>query len=174
MNMPDGHFEQPSVARRMACMLYETLLLAGVVFAAGFLFGILTQTRNALDNRDGLQVFLFFVIGAYFVWFWSKGQTLAMKTWHLHIRLANGGVRIPAQRALIRYLLAWFWIIPPLGLASILQPSLPGTLALVIAWFFLWSMPSRLRHDRQLMHDVWAGTQLVYIKPAPDTTVRKN
>lgn len=166
MNPPDdGYFEKPSVARRMACMLYEALLLLGVVFVAGLLFGILTQTRNALDNRLGLQVFLFFVIGMYFVWFWSKGQTLAMKTWHLQIRLANG-TRVPAQRALIRYLLAWSWIIPPLGLASILQSSLQGTSVLVIAWFFLWSMPGRLRHDRQFLHDTWAGTQLVYIKTA--------
>lgn len=145
-------------------MLYEALLLVGVVFIAGLLFGILTQTHNAMDNRLGLQVFLFLVIGVYFVWFWSKGQTLAMKTWHLHVQLANGA-HVSTQRALIRYLLAWLWAIPALGLASLLQLPLPGTLALVIVWVGLWAIPGRIRRDRQFLHDVWAGTELVYIKP---------
>src|SRR5256885_8825705 len=70
----------PRLARRMACWLYEGMLLFGVVFIAGYLFGTLSQTRNAMDNRHALQAFMFVVLGIYFVWFWSKGQTLAMKT----------------------------------------------------------------------------------------------
>jgi uncharacterized RDD family membrane protein YckC len=69
----------------MACWLYEGLLLFGVVFVAGYLFGTLTQTRNALNNRHELQFFVFVVVGVYFGWFWSKGQTLAMKTWHIRV-----------------------------------------------------------------------------------------
>ena len=69
----------------MACWLYEGLLLFGVVFISGYLFGTLSQTRNAMDNRHALQMFLFVVFGIYFVWFWSKGQTLAMKTWDLKL-----------------------------------------------------------------------------------------
>lgn len=166
MNSTLGHSQPPSVVRRLASMLYEALLLVGVVFVAGLLFGILTQTRNALDNRHGLQVFLFFVIGLYFVWFWSKGQTLAMKTWHLHLQLARDSARVPAARVILRYLLAWLWVLPPLGLAYLLQTSLPTTSALVIVWMVLWSMPGQLRQDRQFLHDVWAGTRIVHIKPS--------
>ena len=43
----------PSLRRRMACWLYEGMLMFGVVFIAGYLFGTLSQTRNALDNRPG-------------------------------------------------------------------------------------------------------------------------
>jgi len=64
----------------MACWTYEGILLFGVVFLAGYLFGTLSQTRNAMDNRHPLQAFLFLIFGIYFAWFWSKGQTLAMKT----------------------------------------------------------------------------------------------
>jgi hypothetical protein len=64
----------------MASWLYEGMLMFGVVFIAGYLFGTLSQTRNAMDNRHALQGFLFIVFGIYFVWLWSKGQTLAMKT----------------------------------------------------------------------------------------------
>ncbi len=71
-------FIAPSLRRRMACWLYEGMLLFGVVFIAGYLFGTLSQTRNALDNRHLLQAFMLVVLGIYFVWFWSKGQTLSL------------------------------------------------------------------------------------------------
>ena len=69
----------------MACWLYEGMLMFGVVFIAGYLFSTLSQTRHALDNRHALQAFLFVVFGIYFSWFWAKGQTLAMKTWHIRL-----------------------------------------------------------------------------------------
>lgn len=53
-------YQTPGVWRRMACWLYEGMLLFGVVFIAGYLFGTLTQTRHAMDNRTALQVFIFF------------------------------------------------------------------------------------------------------------------
>ncbi len=62
----------------------------GVVFIAGYLFGTLTQTRHGLDNRHALQAFLFVVFGIYFVWFWSQGHTLAMKTWHIRWKTGRG------------------------------------------------------------------------------------
>ena len=49
----------PNLWRRMACWLYEGMLMFGVVFIAGYLFGTLSQTRNAMDNRHALQAFLF-------------------------------------------------------------------------------------------------------------------
>jgi len=69
----------------MACWTYEGLLMFGVVFLAGYLFSALSQTRNAMDNRNALQAFLFVIFGIYFVWFWAKGQTLAMKTWDIRV-----------------------------------------------------------------------------------------
>ena len=57
----------PSVKRRLACMLYESLLLFGVVFIADWLLDTLTQSRHALVLRHTRQAWLFFVIGAYFV-----------------------------------------------------------------------------------------------------------
>jgi uncharacterized RDD family membrane protein YckC len=75
----------PSLRRRMACWLYEGMLLFGVVFIAGYLFSSLSQTRHAMDNRPGLQAFVFLVFAIYFVWLWSKGQTLAMKTWDIRV-----------------------------------------------------------------------------------------
>lgn len=162
--------DTPSLSRRWACMLYEALLLTGVVFATGFLFGVLTQTRNALDNRLGLQALLFIVLGVYFVWFWSKGgQTLAMKTWHLSLRDQNGAL-VSQGRACVRYLLAWVWVIPPVVAASSMKAAPAGTIAIVIVWIGIWSMLSFLRKDRQFLHDAWAHTKLVYTKPVRPQT----
>src|SRR3990167_2868999 len=106
--------ETPSLARRMACSLYEGMLMFGVVFIARYLFGTLSQTRNALDNRHALQAFLFVVFAIYFVWLWSRGQTLAMKTWHIRI-VDRHGRPLSQARALLRYVLSWLWFVPALA-----------------------------------------------------------
>ena len=110
----------PSLPRRMACWLYEGMLLFGVVFIAGYLFSALTQTRHALDNRHAQQAFLFVVLGIYFTWFWHKGQTLAMKTWHIRV-VDRWGRPLTQTRALWRYVLSWSWFLPPLVLREWLQ-----------------------------------------------------
>jgi len=67
-------------------MLYEAMLLFGVLFIAGWLFSTLLQQRHALYLRGALQDWLFLVLGLYFVWFWThRGQTLAMKTWRIKV-----------------------------------------------------------------------------------------
>lgn len=159
----------PSLLRKWACMLYEGLLVFGVVFMAGLVFGLITQTRNALDNRIGLQVFLFVAVGVYFSWFWSKGQTLAMKTWHLRLEMPNGET-IPKSRAMLRYVLAWIGIFPPIAFAHFLQMGPQKLLLAMPLWLLLWTGVSQLRTDRQMLHDVWAGTRLIYA-PVADSQI---
>ncbi|WP_418515154.1 RDD family protein [Delftia sp. PS-11] len=147
----------------MACWLYEGMLLFGVVFIAGYLFGTLSQTRNALDNRHALQAFMFVVLGIYFVWFWSKGQTLAMKTWHIRV-VDLAGRPVSQTRALARYALSWIWLLPPLAAYAVGVPALT-TLLLMAMWVLLWALLSHLHPRRQFWHDAWAGTQLIHQPP---------
>ena len=150
----------PSLWRRMACWTYEGMLLFGVLFIAGYLFGTLTQTRNAMDNRHGLQAFLFLIFGIYFVWLWSKGQTLAMKTWN--IRLVDvQGRPISQARALLRYLLSWIWLLPSLSLVWLLGLPAAGLVALVLGWVAIYATLSRFHPQRQFWHDALAGTRLI-------------
>ncbi|MCX7234342.1 MAG: RDD family protein [Burkholderiales bacterium] len=150
----------PSLWRRMACWAYEGMLLFGVLFIAGYLFGTLTQTRNAMDNRHGLQAFLFLVFGIYFVWLWSKGQTLAMKTWN--IRLVDvQGRPVSQARALLRYLLSWIWLLPSLSLVWLLGLPAAGLVALVLGWVAIYATLSRFHPQRQFWHDALAGTRLI-------------
>ncbi len=150
----------PSLKRRMACWLYEGMLLFGVVFIAGYLFSSLSQTRHALDNRAGLQGFLFLVLGIYFTWFWHRGQTLAMKTWHIRV-VSVTGQPLSQRRALWRYVLSWLWFLPPLLLT--LPFGLPAAEVglLTVGWILVWALLSRFQAQKQFWHDVWAGTRLV-------------
>ena len=144
----------------MACWLYEGMLMFGVVFIAGYLFGTLSQTRNALDNRNALQAFLFVIFGIYFTWFWAKGQTLAMKTWHIRV-VDTAGRPVTQGRALARYVLSWLWFLPPL--LAVAPFSLPAgeITVIVLGWVAVWALSSRLHPQQQFWHDAWAGTRLV-------------
>jgi uncharacterized RDD family membrane protein YckC len=142
------------------------MLLFGVIFIAGYLFSTLSQTRHALDNRHGLQAFVCLVLAVYFTWFWHKGQTLAMKTWHLRLVDTNGQV-LTQRRALLRYALSWVWFMPPLVFAQLSNaPALITVLACLI-WVFVWAILSRFHPDRQFWHDHWSGTRLIDVRPAP-------
>ena len=148
----------PGLARRMACWLYEGMLMFGVAFIASYLFGTLSQTRNALDNRHPLQGFLFVIFGIYFVWLWAKGQTLAMKTWHLRLVSAQGGPLTPKQ-ALARYMTSWLWFVPALAAAWLLgwhqSKLLYGAL---FAWILIYALISALLPKHQFAHDTLCGT----------------
>ncbi|EXI90429.1 MAG: RDD family protein [Candidatus Accumulibacter regalis] len=132
--------KRPSITRRLASMLYESLLLFGVLVALlvvpHFLLGTLT---HRLATPVVVQAHTFIVLLAYCLWFWSNGrQTLAMKTWRMRLLTRDGQPVRPAQ-ALLRYLLCWPSII--LGGVGI-----------------LWAVVDR---ERLFLHDRLAGTQLV-------------
>ena len=154
----------PGLWRRMACWLYEGMLLFGVVFITGYLFSTLSQTRNALDNRHAQQAFLFLVLGIYFTWFWSRGQTLAMKTWNIRVVDAHGQPLTQA-RALARYVLSWLWFLPPLLLTGLLGISGLEAVVIVLGWVLVWALLSRFHALGQFAHDALAGTRLVSSEP---------
>ena len=164
ISLPSFDYETPGLWRRMACWLYEGMLLFGVVFIAGYLFGTLTQTRNAMDNRHALQLFVFLALSMYFIVFWTRGQTLAMKTWHIRLVDSRGGL-ISRQRALLRFVLAWIWVLPPLALswAAALPPGAQALAFLI--WVAGWAGASGLTRRRQFWHDILAGTRLIDYKP---------
>lgn len=160
----DNTLQTPGLWRRMACWVYEGVLLFGVIFLAGYLFGTLSQTRYALDNRNALQAFLFVVLGIYFVWFWAHGQTLAMKTWNIRV-VDRQGRNITQQRALLRYVLSWVWFLPPL--LAVAPFKLPGGEMAVICfgWIAVWATLSRFHPHNQFWHDAFAGTRLIHSAP---------
>ena len=163
---PPTPLTAPTLPRRMACWLYEGMLMFGVVFIAGYLFSTLTQTRHGLDNRHALQAFLFLVFGIYFTWFWAKGQTLAMKTWHIRV-VDRHGRPLTQARALWRYVLSWTWWLPPLATRALLDLPASEVMVLAVGWVAVWAVLARFHPQRQFWHDAWAGTRLVDVRPRP-------
>jgi uncharacterized RDD family membrane protein YckC len=164
--LPAAAGATPGLARRMACFVYEGVLLLGVVMIAGWLFSTLTQQRHALVGRHAMQAFLFGVLGVYFTWFWSKsGQTVAMKTWHL--RVVDGTGLPPSQpRALLRYLLAWLWFLPALATLGAFGLRGGGEIAGVTAAGVVgYALLALLHPQHQFLHDALCGTRLVSWRP---------
>ena len=152
-----------SIRRRLAALVYESVLLFGVVFAAGLAFSLALQQRNGYTHHNLMAAWIIVVTGAYFVGFWHKGgQTLPMKTWRLRV-VGPDGKPPTLARATLRYLAAWLWFLPPLALHPLLDLSVPHTLALLACWFVIWAASARFSHDRQFLHDRIAGTRIVAI-----------
>lgn len=121
-------------------MLYESLLLIGVLAFAFFLpQWLASMYRQAVVPGPLLVLHVFLVLLAYFGWLWQHGgQTLAMQTWNIKLVSASGKP-ITNRQILLRYALAW-----------------PSLLACGIG--ILWALADR---DRQFLHDRLAGTRLV-------------
>lgn len=158
----------PPRLRRFAGMMYEGVLLFGIVFAAGYLFDTLTESHSGLMYRSIRQGILFLAIGLYFLASWRSGQTLPMKTWDIRLVSRDGG-RPAMGRLVLRYVLMW-----PLPLLAALlvqgASSMTGyastDLLIVFAPFsiFIWSWFDR---DGQFLHDRLAGTRLVDVRTRP-------
>ena len=162
----DHPLHAPALRRRMAAWMYEGVLLFGVIVPAALVFSVATQMRHALAFRQGLIAFLFLVLAAYFAWFWSKGQTLAMKTWHIRV-VDRHGRPVTLARAVLRYVFAYVWFLPPLAAFGTRQVAVWPLLAMLAGWVAIWALLSLLHPQRQFWHDVLAGTRLVHSPPPP-------
>ena len=131
--------EVPGVGRRLLSVLYEALLAFAVAFLAGLVFRGASLVRLAGEERLLFQIYLFLVLGIYFVACWSRGRrTLPMQTWRMRI-VRRDGAPVEAGRAALRYAFAWF-----------------SLLALGAGFFWAW-----IDRDRQFLHDRLAGTRIV-------------
>jgi uncharacterized RDD family membrane protein YckC len=151
----------PSLRRRMACWLYEALLLFAVGLIATLVFSVAIDMRSGIDPRRWLlQAFLAVVFGVYFSFFWSKGQTLAMKTWRITV-VDRHGRGLTQGRAFMRYVFCAIWVLPPLAALASRRFTLPELGVIFLGWVAFWAVLSRLHPQRQFWHDAWAGTRLV-------------
>lgn len=137
-------YELASIRRRLASMLYESLLLLGVLSVA-FMLPHLALGMGYAIVLPGPLLFLHLagVMGFYFIWYWRHGgQTLAMQTWRLKIVSVDGSP--PGLKQLIlRHALSW--------------PSL-----LLYGAGLFWAIFDR---DRQFLHERLSGTRIICVPP---------
>lgn len=133
-----------SLGRRLAALLYESLLVVGVLSVAFLLPHMLIGLgANTVVPGFLLWLHLFLVLGIYFVASWHHyGRTLAMQAWRL--RLVDAAGHPPALgRLVFRYLLSW--------------PSLlAGGVGLI------WALFDR---ERLFLHERLSGTRLIVVPP---------
>ena len=123
----------PSLARRLASLLYEAFLVFAVAFFAAWLFFFASGGRDATAGRlrTELQLFILAMLAAYFLWCWLRGgQTLAMRAWRIRL------VDVTPAKAVARFVLAL--VLLPVSV--------------------LWALVDR---EGQFLHDRLAGTRLV-------------
>jgi uncharacterized RDD family membrane protein YckC len=170
--MPPAAPAAPSLTRRFASMLYEGILLFGVVFIPAYLFSALLQFKDEADSpllRHLFQIYMFGAIGLYFVVCWRRiGQTLPMKTWKFKL-FTTAGAKPSVGRAWLRYGLAWIGpligILVYKGIAGLDGVGMAhfsamafwiSTPFLLFNWLWAW-----VDGDRQFLHDRLAGTRLL-------------
>ena len=151
----------PGLGRRMACWLYEAFLLFAIGLIGTLVFSVAVDMRSGIDPRRWLlQGFLAVLFAVYFAYFWTRGQTLPMKTWRIAVRDRHGRP-LRQGRALIRYVFCAVWVLPPLSALASRRFTLWELGVIFFGWVAFWALLSRLHPQRQFWHDAWAGTQLV-------------
>jgi uncharacterized RDD family membrane protein YckC len=139
--------------RRFGAFIHEGFFLVALVFIAYFLVTRLAGGEFKGLWRNVAQIFVFFVVGGYFIWQWTGGRrTLAQKTWSLALR-TQAGAPLQFRDAAIRYLAAWIGPVLALGVYTAVGKA--GLLFLLVN--FVWIFVDRERHT---LHDRIAGTRL--------------
>jgi uncharacterized RDD family membrane protein YckC len=139
-----ARFPAAGLRRRLASLMYESLLLLGVL-AAGFMlpYIVIGLWLDVAPTGWFAWVHIMLLLGLYFVHYWRNGgQTLAMQTWGIRVVDADRDTPPELRRAIRRYVLCW--------------PSL-----LFFGAGIVWALFDR---DRQFLHDRLAGTRVIRIK----------
>lgn len=137
----------PGLLRRLAVIVYDTLLIIGLVFLAITLVVLAMSSIQGLDQFDPSLLrdnpfyiaYLLSIPAVFFIWFWTRGgQTLGMRSWRIRVVTSTGGP-LRLNHALLRLLAALLsWGLLGLG--------------------FLWVLVDR---NRLAWHDRLSGTRLV-------------
>ena len=134
----------PGIPRLLAAMLYDLILLFGILLLATTLVVIPLHISYDSTTLDGnililFQLYLVAVIVIFYTWFWSHGgQTLGMRTWKFKV-VSQSGEPLSLLHACKRLLLALLTLAPAgLGL-----------------W---WKLFDR---DKQTLYDRLAGSRLI-------------
>ena len=137
--------QNTGLIRRLAAILYDTLLVVALLFLATIPF-IAVRGGEPVEVGDNMayRVVLVVVIYGFFVGFWTRsGRTLGMQSWGLQLETPDGG-----------------------------KPGLANTsvrfIAAIVSWApaglgFLWQLWDK---DKLTWHDRISGTRIVhYPKP---------
>ncbi len=137
----------PGLGRRLLAILYDTVLLAGMLVVAALPWTLLPDTSHTAPEahrwwRLGFQLYLLAIIFVFFGWFWTHGgQTLGMRAWRLRLIDAASGEDIGRRRAGVRFA------------GAIVS-------AAALGMGYAWVIVDR---ERCSWHDRWSGSRLILL-----------
>lgn len=138
-----------SLRRRLAAMLYDSLLILALLFLATVPF-IALRGGEAVEGSAAYSLSLVLVVYLFFLGFWStRGRTLGMQSWGLQLEDARGRVPNPWQ-ASVRFAV------------SVVSLALFGL-------GFLWQLVDK---DKMTWHDRASGTRIMHY-PRPKKRGKK-
>ncbi|MCB1849357.1 MAG: RDD family protein [Gammaproteobacteria bacterium] len=147
--IPSTSTNAPGLFRRLGAMLYDTLLVTGLLLMAIVPVVVLLGSIEGWDQIDTGSLrrnpfyiaYLLSVPVLFFVGFWKlTGQTLGMRTWRIRLMGDQGGA-VSWRAAIVRYfaaMLSW----APLGLG------------------FLWIL---IDPEKLAWHDRLSHTRLILV-----------
>ncbi len=159
-------YEYASLKVRLAGMVYEGLLLSAVTFVAlavAALFALLLrelpQLRTAVTGMILILSWHWYFVGAWR----KKEQTLAMKTWRIVLKSANGS-RANRKQLSLRFIWAcvFLLLLPSLVYMAARHYGYVPSVAVILAVLW-WILPfgwATINRERQFLYDFLAGTAL--------------
>ena len=132
--------------RRLAAMLYDTLLLAAIAMVAtGLLLPLTGGKAITAESHPALgaayRALLLGIVFAFYGLFWTRrGQTLGMQSWRLRVEREDGG------------LLGWNDVLRRLAAALL------SLLPLGLGWLWVLFDPGK-----RAWHDRLSGTRVVLV-----------
>ena len=144
--MPQETLSPPGLLRRLAAVLYDSLLLLALLMIATALFLPFTGGEAIDPRRDPALEWIYravlaLLVVGFFGIFWTRGgQTLGMATWRLRVEHEDGRT------------LTWADTVRRLAAAAL------SWLALGLGWLWILVDP-----QRRAWHDRLSGTRVVLV-----------
>ena len=140
-----GQALRPGIARRFGAILYDCILLCGVLFVATALLLPWNGGKAIEPGHWLLSIYLLCVSFLFFGWFWTHGgQTLGMRAWKIRV-ISSSCAPLNWKQALLRFVFA------------------------IVSWcvfgFGYWSIA--FNRDRRAWHDRLSRTRVVRIDSLP-------
>ncbi len=135
--------------RRFAAIIYDSLLLAVLVFFAWQPVPLLPDDLYPVLGRAIRLAYLTTICFLFFGWFWCHGgQTLGMRAWRIKLVVAASSSPSGTAVSTITWRIAWMRFI-----CTILSWA-------VIGMGFIWSL---LHHHKLTWHDIFSQTRLIVV-----------
>jgi uncharacterized RDD family membrane protein YckC len=115
VNLPTQNYPPASLMRRFGAACYDSLPVGGLLFLTTLITVGIRGGASVPAGNGFFQLTLLAVVGAFFVFFWSRGgQTMGMRAWRVRVERQSGAA-LDWSISLARFAAALLSLLP-LGL----------------------------------------------------------